>query len=124
MADTTKLDLPMPEGAKAPEPEGMPGTPNGKDIPQSINLGRTMLEPLNHAMAAGTLHALKLGVPAHAVIEMQLNHLASVIAQLEPAGLRLTVIEDIVRQMSTMVRQHVDAKNRTPGGVLLPRAGL
>jgi hypothetical protein len=122
MADTQaepELDLEL-----QPAPQGMPDLGNGKVIPSNINLARTMLDPLNHAIAAGTREALRLGVPAHAVIEMQLNHLASLIAQLEPAGLRLTVIEDVVRQLSTMVRQHVDARNKTPGGVIIPRAGV
>jgi hypothetical protein len=123
MADTAQSELDL--GLQS-APKGMPEPGNGSSIPNptNINLARTMLDPLNHAVAAGTREALRLGVPAHAVIEMQLNHLASLIAQLEPAGLRLTVIEDVVRQLSTMVRQHVDAKNKTPGGVIIPRAGL
>jgi hypothetical protein len=109
--------------------DSMSNGAQGKDIPstepsgQTINLARTMLDPLNHGMAAGTRKALELGVPVHAVIEMQLNHIASTVAQLEPAGLRLQVIEDVVRQLASLVRQHVDAKNRTAGGIILPRAG-
>lgn len=109
--------------------EGMPDQPNGKDIPSELNpavlnQARTIIEPLNNSIAAGSMCALKLGVPAHAVIEMHMNHLASVIAQLEPPGLRLSVIEDVVRQISSLVRSHVDVRNRTAGGVILPRAGL
>lgn len=109
---------------------GMPKPPAGTAIPsadvspQTINLARTMLEPINHGYAAATRKSLELGVPAHAVIEMQLNHLASVVAQLEPNGLRLKVIEDVVRQLSGLVRQHVDVRNKTAGGIILPRAGL
>jgi hypothetical protein len=123
MADTPQDELDL---GSHPAQQGMPDPGNGASIPNptNINLARTMLDPLNHAVAAGTREALRLGVPAHAVIEMQLNHLASLIAQLEPAGLRLTVIEDVVRQLSTMVRQHVDARNKTPGGVIIPRAGV
>ena len=52
------------------------------------NLGKALLEPLNHAIAAGEREALKIGVPSTDVIEMLLNHLASVVAMIEPAGAR------------------------------------
>ena len=104
---------------------GMPDGAVEQDIPPAqLNLARTMMEPVNHGYAAATRRALELGVPAHAVIEMELNHIASTIAQLEPNGLRLKVIEDVVRQLSGLVRQHVDVRNKTAGGIILPRAGL
>jgi hypothetical protein len=96
------------------------------DVKPSIpaNLGPFVLAPLNHALAAGEREALKVGVPPHNVIEMLLNHLASVVAMVEPPGARKATIEQLVTQFGDMVAQHVRARMTTPGGVLLPKVGL
>lgn len=85
------------------------------------NLGKTLLEPLNHAIAAGEREALKLGVPAHDVVEMLLNHLASVVSMIEPAGVRAATVEGLVAGFAPMVHKHVAARYTTPGGILTPR---
>jgi hypothetical protein len=86
------------------------------------NLGKTLLEPLNHAIAAGEREALKLGVPTHDVVEMLLNHLASVVAMIEPSGVRAATIEGLVEGFAPMVQRHVLLRYTTPGGVLMPRS--
>jgi hypothetical protein len=86
------------------------------------NLGPLVLTTLDHALAAGEREALKVGVPAHNVIEMLLNHLASVVAMIEPAGARYEVIKGLVESFSTMVAKHVDRRYTTAGGVKLPRS--
>lgn len=83
--------------------------------------GRSLLEPLNHAMAAGAREALKQGIPTESVIEMQLNHLASIVAMIEPPGAREAAIVDIVKSFAPMVRQHVTARHTTPGGIITPQ---
>lgn len=85
------------------------------------NLGKALLEPLNHAIAAGEREALKIGVPSTDVIEMLLNHLASVVAMIEPAGARAATIEGLVAGFAPMVQRHVQARYMTPGGILTPR---
>ena len=85
------------------------------------NLGKALLEPLNHAIAAGEREALKIGVPSTDVIEMLLNHLASVVAMIEPAGARAATIEGLVAGFAPMVQKHVAARYMTPGGILTPR---
>ena len=84
------------------------------------NLGKLVLDPWQHALAAGMRQALKVGVPAHNVIEMLLNHLASVVAMLEPPGVRAETVKALVEHFPSMVRQHVDARDKTPGGVFVP----
>lgn len=85
------------------------------------NLGKTLLEPLNHAIAAGEREALKLGVPANDVVEMLLNHLASVVAMIEPPAIRAATIEGLVENFAPMVQKHVAIRYTTPGGLLTPR---
>lgn len=90
--------------------------------PVPLNVGRILLEPLNHALAAGSREALKQGVPAHTVIEMLLNHLASVTAAIEPSGSREETVKNLVSSFAPMVQRHLEARLTTPGGVILPRA--
>lgn len=85
------------------------------------NIGRTMLEPLNFGLAAATRKALELGVPAHEMIAMLFNHLASVVAMVEPPGAREALIRQLVADFAPMCKRHVDARNTTPGGIVLPR---
>jgi len=84
------------------------------------NIGRTLIEPLNHGLAAGCRKALELGVPAHTMVEMLLNHMASVVAMVEPPGAREGLMKDVVRQFSTMVNRHVEARHTTKSGLLMP----
>jgi hypothetical protein len=87
------------------------------------NLGVLLLEPLNHGLAAAERQALKMGVPAHDMINLLLNHLASVCAMIEPPQAREALIKDLVSSFSVMVRKHVEARFTTPGGLLLPGIG-
>lgn len=84
-------------------------------------LGRVMLEPFEHAMAAGLRNAAKVGVPAHNILEMQANMIASFIAMIEPAGARLAAMTDLIEQLPGLVTQHVAANRTTPGGILVPK---
>ncbi len=92
------------------------------DVPPQIpaNLGPFVLSPLNHAIAAGAREAFKLGVPVHNVLEMMVNQLASVIALVEPAGVRANALADVQRQLPDLMRQYVEAKHLTPGGIYMP----
>lgn len=94
-------------------------TKNGFEFPGPV--GKFLLEPLNHAMAAGTRQALKQGVQAHELLELHLNHLASVVAMIEPAGAREAALRQLVSDFAPMVKLHVDARYISPGGVHLPK---
>lgn len=90
---------------------------------KSINtddLGRAILQPWDHAMAAYEREAAKMGVPAHRVLNLLLNHMASVVAMIDPPQARELLIEDLVKAFAPMVRQHIDARFKSPGGVFLP----
>lgn len=82
--------------------------------------GRLFLEPFTHAMAAGLRKALEMGVPVDQILGILLNHVASITAMLEPEGAREETVKDIVRQLAPLVSQHLDMRNKSPGGVLLP----
>lgn len=86
------------------------------------NVGKILLEPLNYAFAAGERRALEQGVPAHSMIEMLLNHLASVAAMIEPPGAREALIKQLVASIAPMIEKHVEARRTTPSGLVLPRA--
>jgi hypothetical protein len=88
---------------------------------EPADLAKFALAPLDHAIAAGEREALKRGVPTHAVIEMLLNHLASVSAMVEPPQAREGLVRDVVGAFAGLVRQHVEARYTTAGGVLLPQ---
>ncbi len=90
------------------------------EVPQ--NLGPFLLDPLNHAIAAGTRKALDVGIPTHSIIEMHLNQLTSVIAMVHPVGARAECIQDVVKAIPVLVNKYVDKINTTPGGIKLPGA--
>ncbi len=96
----------------------MSEAPNGHSPnPLPGNLGKLVLEPLDHGLASMARQALKLGVPTHNVVEMLLNHLASVVAMIEPPGARAATTEAVTSQFSGLVHQHVEARKTTAGGV-------
>lgn len=82
--------------------------------PQKI--GKMLVEPLNYAIAEGSRTALKVGVPARDIIEMHLNHLASIVAMIEPAGVREQTVMDIISSINPLVAKHVQARM----GALIP----
>lgn len=86
------------------------------------DVGKVVIDPLNYAFAAGIRQAISIGTPTHSVIEMLLNHVASVTAMVEPAGSREVLVKQIVAAIAPLVRKHVDVLNTTPGGVILPKA--
>jgi len=86
-----------------------------------VAVWRLLLEPINHGLASATRKALEMQVPAHSVIEMYLNHLASTVAMIEPAGAREETLKNLVSSFAPMVRRHVDARMTSPGGVIMPR---
>lgn len=93
-----------------------------QQIPPRIpaNLGKFVLEPLSHALAAGEREALRLGVEAQDVIEMILNHLASVVALIEPPGVRADAIASCVKFIPELTRKYVEKRHMSPGGVYMP----
>ena len=105
-------------------------TSNGKDVTPTVppqipeNIGKFILDPFDHALASFERRALAQGVPVNKMIELLLNHLASVVAMVEPPGARQELIKGLVGSFSMMVKQHVDARHTTPGGIVHPSAGV
>jgi hypothetical protein len=91
-------------------------------LASDLNVAKILLEPINHALAVWARKSFELGLPAHSVIELYLNHMASVVAQIEPAGAREECTKQLVSGFAAMVGKHLDARMTTPGGVILPRA--
>lgn len=87
-------------------------------------LSRMILDPWDHAMAAYERRALQIGVPVHLMIEKLLNHMCSIVAQVEPAGAREQLVKDLVSSFGPMCRKHYDARNTTPGGVIKPTGSI
>ena len=94
-----------------------------QESPQQVKRAEVadlMLQPLNHAIAAASRKALELGLSAEKLIELHLNNLASTIAMVEPAEVRAQALKDVQRFLPGLLRQHVDRKYTTPGGVIIP----
>jgi len=91
-------------------------------VPKDI--GRFALEPLNHAIAAGTRQALAMGIPSNNVLDLHINNLASLIAMVEPAEARAETLKDIIRALPGLVRQHLDLRYTSPGGIKLPGTSI
>jgi hypothetical protein len=100
--------------------KGLPekGLPEG--VVRMRDLSKSLLDPLNHAMAAGERQAIKMGVPGEMIIEMNVNHLCSVLALIEPPQVREHMIAKICAEMASLVGQHVTSRNTTPGGIFVP----
>jgi hypothetical protein len=84
-------------------------------------LGKMVLDPWDHAMAAYERAALKSGVPVHLILEKLLNHMCSILAQIEPAGAREDAVKSIVASFAPLMRQHYELLNTTQGGIILPK---
>lgn len=97
-------------------------TPKTQGVPADA-LAPLILGSLDYALAAGERRALELGAPTHRVVELLLNHLASVASMVEPPQAREMLVKDLVGAFAGMVRKHVDARFTTPGGIKLPGAG-
>lgn len=95
---------------------------NVSPLPMDVNVAKVLLEPQNHALAVWARKCFELGVPAHSMIEMFLNHMASICAQVEPPGAREELVKGLVKSFAPMVIQHHEAKYTTPGGILMPKA--
>lgn len=80
------------------------------DQKPSANLGVLILRPVEHALAAAEREALAIGVPTHDVIQMLMNHLASIVACVEPPGVRAELTKDIMTNLGGLIRQHVERR--------------
>lgn len=100
----------------------MADTPEVRAL-SAADLGKMILEPLNHGFAAGCRAALTAGVPTNLVLEMLMNHLASIVAMVEPPGAREECIKGVVRDFASLVTQHhgaLQAVRKTQPRLLVP----
>ena len=79
-----------------------------------------LVELVSLGLGAQERRCLEAGVPVEALIEMLLNHSASLAAIVEPPGMRAIVVQEIIDSIPTLVREHVAVRQRTPGGLWLP----
>lgn len=94
----------------------------GPDLGVPENVWKILLEPTNHALAAGLREALRQGVPVHTTIEMLLNQIASIVANVQPPQIRGELTQQIIRSLGPLVQKYVERANITPGGVIMARA--
>ncbi len=81
---------------------------------------KALVEILAHGLGAMERRCLEQGVPVQELISVLLNHVASLVAVVSPPGMRAIVAQDIIDSVPNLVREHVSARQRTPGGVFLP----
>jgi hypothetical protein len=81
---------------------------------------KVLVDILAHGLGAMERRCLEQGVQVQDIIDCLLNHCASLVAIVEPGGMRAELVRSIIDSVPTLVREHVAARQRTPGGVFLP----
>ena len=75
---------------------------------------------ISQGLGAQERRCLEAGVEVQQLIRVLLNHAASLAAVVAPPGMRAEVVAEMVASIPSLVRDHVGARTRTPGGVWLP----
>src|SRR5579863_231803 len=91
---------------------------------QQPDIAQIALGPFDHMVAAGERQLLSLGVPVDVMVRIMMQHAASILALVEPAGVRAEIMRNMIGNFPSMVRTAQLAASKTPGGVILPRARL
>jgi len=81
---------------------------------------KKVLSPLNHALAAAERDCLEQGIPITALIDLVMEHAISLVAFVEPPGVRAEMVKQLIARISPDVRKHVEARQTTKGGIILP----
>lgn len=88
------------------------------------NITNMIMTPFDHGVAAMERQLLDLGVPADFLARVMMQHAASIISLVEPAGVRAQYMRTLIENFPHMVRVAREAAVTTPGGVILPKADL
>ena len=97
--------------------------PNGASkthAPLPAGPAKMLVDLVAQGLGAQERRCLEAGVPVQELIGCLLNHAASLAAIVEPPGMRAEVVAEMVASIPSLVRDHVGARTRTPGGVWLP----
>jgi hypothetical protein len=78
---------------------------------------------LDGAVGSAVGVCLGIGTPAEQIMNLLVEHLARVLALVEPEQVRNAVLGEIRRNLPGVLHRHVEARMKTPGGVLLPGVG-
>lgn len=100
----------------------MPET-NNPAPPQAVDPNVLGLALLNAALTAQIAVMIAVPVPATDIMNLLCEHLGKLLALIEPTQLRNGILAEIRGNLPGVVTRHVEARMRTPGGVLLPEAG-
>ena len=77
--------------------------------------------PTEHALAAAERQLLESGVPIQAVIHMLMEHVVSLASYIEPPGVRAEIVKSLVADIAPGVRNAVEKRQTTKGGIIVPR---
>ena len=79
---------------------------------------------LEAAVQSGVGTALNIGLPASDVMNLLIEHVMRVLSLVEPDQARNAVLGEIRQNLPGVLNRHVEARLRTPGGVLLPEGAM
>lgn len=88
--------------------------------PPTLDPGTFGLAMLNATMTAEISLLLTIPVAATDVMNLMCEHLGKLLALIEPEQLRNSILGEIRRNLPAVVNRHVEARLRTPGGVIVP----
>lgn len=76
---------------------------------------------LNAAISGQVGVLLTIPVPVTDVMNLLVEHTMKLLSLVEPEQLRNTILGEIRRNLPAVLNRHVEARLRTPGGVIVPK---
>lgn len=85
-----------------------------------------------HVLAIGLLNVsihsqinlmLQQRVAATDIMNLLIEHVAMLLALVEPAGLRSTILDEIRKNLPAVLDRHVAGRRTTAGGIYVPQPG-
>ncbi|HXE51220.1 MAG TPA: hypothetical protein VN663_22775 [Ramlibacter sp.] len=86
----------------------------------TIDPATVALGLLNAGLTAHVALMLTIPVPATDVMNVLCEHIGKLLALVEPEQLRNSILGEIRHNLPGVLNRHVEARMRTPGGVLIP----
>jgi len=90
------------------------------EAPPRVNIVEAAMSPFDHGVAAMERQLLALGVPVEFLARVLMQHAASIIALVEPPGVRAEAMKELIGNFPQMVRRAKLSMATTAGGIIVP----
>ena len=111
------------DGMKAADGVAAGGATLAAGSAERLALARGMLMAFDGGLAGLIGVMLEAQVPATDVMNILCEHLGRILSLVEPEQLRNSILGEIRRNLPMVLNRHVEARMRTPGGVIVPPPG-